>query len=383
MRVPAPEDFRSRLRSAAVAARVGVWLGVCFGVCFLTGLVSHYAQDPGQPIPFPTSPSWGYRVNQGAHVLSGMAAVPLLLVKLWSVYPRLYLRPPRGLRRLAVDGLERASVAVLVAAAIFQPASGLANTTRWYPWDFSFRTTHYAMAWIAVGALLLHIAVKLPVIRDVLRADIDSAIHDRLTATEPGALTRRGLVRTTWLAAGAVLVTNAGASVPFLRDVSVFAVNSGSGPQGIPINKTASEADVTAAATSSSYRLEIVHAGRLVRLGRDDLAGMEQRTEVLPIACVEGWSASGAWTGVRLRDLLDLVAGPLGSDVLVSSLQESGPFRVTTLQGGFADDDRTLLALGLDGQPLALDHGFPCRLIAPNRPGVLQTKWVGRLEVVT
>jgi DMSO/TMAO reductase YedYZ molybdopterin-dependent catalytic subunit len=52
------------------------------------------------------------------------------------------------------------------------------------------------------------------------------------------------------------------------------------------------------------------------------------------------------------------------------------------LQANFAADDRTLLALGLAGEPLALDHGYPCRLIAPNRPGVLQTKWVERLEVL-
>jgi DMSO/TMAO reductase YedYZ molybdopterin-dependent catalytic subunit len=69
--------------------------------------------------------------------------------------------------------------------------------------------------------------------------------------------------------------------------------------------------------------------------------------------------------------------------VLVESLQPSGPFRETTLQANFAEDDRTLLALMLNGEPLALDHGFPCRLIAPNRPGVLQTKWVARLEVLT
>ena len=45
-------------------------------------------------------------------------------------------------------------------------------------------------------------------------------------------------------------------------------------------------------------------------------------------------------------------------------------------------DHRTLLALDLEGEPLALDHGYPCRVIAPNRPGVLQTKWVESLEVV-
>ena len=30
----------------------------------------------------------------------------------------------------------------------------------------------------------------------------------------------------------------------------------------------------------------------------------------------------------------------------------------------------------------AAAHGFPARLIAPNRPGVLQTKWVARLDVL-
>jgi DMSO/TMAO reductase YedYZ molybdopterin-dependent catalytic subunit len=44
-------------------------------------------------------------------------------------------------------------------------------------------------------------------------------------------------------------------------------------------------------------------------------------------------------------------------------------------------DPLTLIALRLNGEPLHPDHGYPARLIAPNRPGVLQTKWVGRLTV--
>ncbi len=35
----------------------------------------------------------------------------------------------------------------------------------------------------------------------------------------------------------------------------------------------------------------------------------------------------------------------------------------------------------MNGEVLAPDHGFPVRLIGPNRPGVQQTKWVGRIEV--
>ena len=101
----------------------------------------------------------------------------------------------------------------------------------------------------------------------------------------------------------------------------------------------------------------------------------------LPIACVEGWSAQGTWSGVRMADLLRAVGAPTGRDVDVTSLQQSGAFRRTTLPANFADDEQTLLVLDLAGEPLSLDHGFPCRLIAPNRPGVLQTKWVSRLEV--
>lgn len=380
---PSPESFTSRLRSAAVAARVGVWLGLCFGICFLTGLISHYAQDPGQPLGFPTSPSWGYRVTQGLHVITGTAAVPLLLVKLWSVYPRLFqrlpaLRPPRA---LVVSLLERASIAVLVASAVFQLTTGLLNTTQWLPWSFSFRSTHYAVAWIAIGSLLVHIAVKLPVIRDVLGADVDATVRDRPSATREGALSRRGLLRATWLSSGVAVLATAGATVPFLRWVSVLGVRSGEGPQGVPVNKSAVAADVTDLARDPEWALEVSHGDVSVRLGRADLLAMEQRTESLPIACVEGWSASATWTGVRVRDVLDLVGAPAARDVVATSLQPSGPFRVTTLQSHFADDDRTLLALRLHGEDLDLDHGYPCRLIAPHRPGVLQTKWLASLEV--
>jgi hypothetical protein len=381
VRIPRDSDFTSRLRSAAVTARVGLWLGVCFGVAFLTGVISHYAQVPDQPLPFPTSPSWGYRVTQGLHVVAGTAAVPLLLVKLWTVYPRLFIRPPRELRRLAVEAAERGSILVLVAAAVFQLASGLANAAQWYPWSFSFRSSHYAIGWVAIGALLVHVAVKLPVIRRALTADVESTDQDRPSATVPGPVTRRGLLRSTWLAAGVAVLVTAGGTVPFLRRVSVLAVRSGDGPGGVPINKSARAAGVTAAATSPSYHLTIAHGDREASLTREDLAAMEQSTQSLPIACVEGWSAGATWTGVPVRDLLALVDAPPGRDVLVVSLQESGPYRETLLQSNFADDGRTLLALRLHGEVLAVDHGYPCRLIAPNRPGVLQTKWVRRLEV--
>ena len=40
-----------------------------------------------------------------------------------------------------------------------------------------------------------------------------------------------------------------------------------------------------------------------------------------------------------------------------------------------------LLATHLNGERLNLDHGYPLRLISPNRPGVLNTKWLTSVEV--
>ncbi len=382
--LPSETSFSTRLRSPAVAARVGVWLGVCFALAFVTGLISHAAQEPSWP--FPTRPVWGYRVSQGLHVISGTAAVPLLLVKLWAVFPKLFVRPPRASRELLIHLAERGSIAVLVAAAIFQLATGLANSAQWYPWTFSFRATHYAVGWLAVGALVLHIAVKLPLITGALLGPLDEPTQhgvEPVAQVREGGLSRRALLRTTWAAAGVAVLATAGSTVPALRRVSSLGVRSGGGPGGIPINKTARAAGVTASATSPAYRLTIAYAGREVTLTTAELGELSRHTERLPIACVEGWSASGEWTGVRIRTLLELVEAPIGVAVRVESLQQRGSFRAIELPANFADDPLTLLATGLGGEPLSLDHGYPCRLIAPNRPGVLQTKWVTRLDVLT
>ena len=82
--------FTSPLRSTAVTARVGRVLGIASAICFVTGLLSHYQYHPWSWLPEPASPVWLYRVTQGLHVATGIATIPLLLVKLWSVYPKLF-----------------------------------------------------------------------------------------------------------------------------------------------------------------------------------------------------------------------------------------------------------------------------------------------------
>ncbi|MCW2573997.1 MAG: Oxidoreductase, molybdopterin binding, partial [Modestobacter sp.] len=116
-----------------------------------------------------------------------------------------------------------------------------------------------------------------------------------------------------------------------------------------------------------------------LELSLADLQGFPQRTERLPITCVEGWSSTATWSGIRLGDLLEEAGLPRDTEVTVESLQTGGLYRVSTVSAPHARSPRTLLALQLDGEPLAADHGYPVRLIAPNRPGVMQTKWVTRV----
>jgi DMSO/TMAO reductase YedYZ molybdopterin-dependent catalytic subunit len=146
----------------------------------------------------------------------------------------------------------------------------------------------------------------------------------------------------------------------------------------VPVNKTARAARVETLAHEPTWRLTVTGPTPL-RLSLADLSALPQHTESLPITCVEGWSADARWSGVRLRDLVERVgADPGRVRVLAISLQEGAYSIVATPH---VRDPLTLVALRLNGEPLHLDHGFPCRLIAPNRPGVMQTKWLGELTV--
>ena len=242
---PAEDDFTSRLRNPAVAARIGIWLGVTFTVAFLTGIVSHWAQSPTPWFPFPSRPAWGYRVTQGLHVISGTAAIPLLLVKLWTVYPRLFASLGRGARQLLLAGLERLSIAVLVASADLPaddradelrrsgtpgssasaPPTSPSRGSRSAPWSCTSRSSSRSSGplWASRSTPTPSTATARPV----------------ATGRRRCAVTRAGLLRSTWLASGVAVLASAGSTVPWLRDVSVLGVRSGDGPQGLPVNKSA------------------------------------------------------------------------------------------------------------------------------------------------
>lgn len=360
------------VKSPRTAVVIGRLLGAALLVCFATGVYSHLLQEPLPWLPLPTRPVELYRFTQGAHVISGIAAVPLLLAKLWTVFPNLFAWPPvRSLPSL----LERASIAVLVGASLVEVAIGLLNIVQWYP--FSFRATHFALAWIVIGSLAVHLGVKLPVIARVWRRRVDDApdVAGRVVS-------RRAFVGGVAAAAASAVLLTAGQSVDALAPFNVFAPRRmGTGPQGLPVNRTAAQAGVTETAAAPDWSLEVVTPSGAHAFTLDDLRRMPQAEVVLPIACVEGWSQSASWRGVRLVDLLAEVGAEPTAPLVFTSLQTRGAFGRTEMPPEYARDPLTLIALELNGATLHLDHGFPARVIAPGRPGVMQTKWLRSIQV--
>lgn len=380
MTAPGDATDDTDLRSPRVTARIGVALGISFTICFATGLLSHWIQQPPSWFAWVSRPVWVYRVTQGIHVISGCVAIPLLLAKLAVVYPKLFEKPLLG---SPVRLLERGSIAILVSASIFQLTTGLLNIAQWYPWRFFFTTTHHAMAYVVIGALAVHVAVKLPIIRDALTGPLDEeADQSRESPSRRGPIvSRRGLLALTAAAAGISAIAFAGQTVTPLRRTAFLAPRSGNGPQGLPVNRTAQAARVVESASSDDFRLTVARGNVMRTLSLSELRALPQNTVTLPIACVEGWSALATWSGIRFIDLAALVDAPHDATLRVISL-ERGPYGVSTLPMAQSRDPLTLLALRLNGEELDLDHGFPCRLIAPDLPGVMQTKWVSRIEVM-
>ena len=108
---------------------------------------------------------------------------------------------------------------------------------------------------------------------------------------------------------------------------------------------------------------------------------MPQRTYDLPIACVEGWSTTQRWTGVRISDLAPRGRRQRRCDRRTRSLATNGVFDAAVLSSEQISDERTLVALKVNGTDLSLDHGFPARVIGPAIPGVHCTKWLAMLTL--
>ena len=124
-----------------------------------------------------------------------------------------------------------------------------------------------------------------------------------------------------------------------------------------------------------SWRLSITGAvERPLSLGYSDLEASRDVRAV--IDCTGGWYSEQSWSGVGLDELLDLV-GPSADASSVTVRSATGYYRRFSM----SEARSYILATHVGGQPLSRGHGFPARLVAPDKRGFEWVKWVAEIEV--
>ncbi len=122
----------------------------------------------------------------------------------------------------------------------------------------------------------------------------------------------------------------------------------------------------------------------------DELLAMPMFEQYVTIACVSnevGGNLVGnaKWTGVRLRDVLEIAGVSSSATQLVGRPVSGDAFSAGMPMAWVMDPSREpMIAVKMNDEPLPREHGFPARLIVPGLYGyVSATKWLADLELTT
>ncbi|MGT2426663.1 molybdopterin-dependent oxidoreductase [Amnibacterium kyonggiense] len=137
----------------------------------------------------------------------------------------------------------------------------------------------------------------------------------------------------------------------------------------------------------AAWRLEVTgeveHPFALTYRELSALPMHESPTTLMCVSNEVGGELNGTavWLGTSIRDLLARAVPKAGADMVLSSGADG--FSASTPLSVLQDAGRdSLLAVGMNGEPLPQLHGFPVRMVVPGLYGyVSATKWLTRLEV--
>ena len=125
--------------------------------------------------------------------------------------------------------------------------------------------------------------------------------------------------------------------------------------------------------------------GQEVTLTWDELLALPLEESVTTLACVSNevggdLISNAVWLGYPIRELLARAQPTAEADMVLSTSIDG--FTASTPLEALTDDRAAILAVGMNGEPLPAEHGFPVRMVVPGLYGyVSATKWVVDLEV--
>ena len=153
------------------------------------------------------------------------------------------------------------------------------------------------------------------------------------------------------------------------------------------------EYDAMAGEGFASYRLTVGGlVERPVSLSLSELTALGVQSQTTEHNCIQGWTGVAQWSGVPLARLVQLVKPLSTARFMVfyamddKGLTDEHPDRFGYYYGslaiGLADDPQTILAVGMNGVPLPVEHGAPVRLRAETQLGFKMVKWLKGIEFV-
>ncbi|MET9329038.1 molybdopterin-dependent oxidoreductase [Tsukamurella sp. NPDC003166] len=339
---------------------------------------------------------------------------------------------PPWLKDLAVEFFGTADKAVLLGSmgavlALGAAAAGLLERRR-PPWGAvliaavgivgaitaALRPDATAL-WAAPSVVGIGAAV--PVLRTLIRRlpaaeSVDASKHGR--PAEPPTMDRRGFLVASGLAAGVTVLALAGARV---LSAGTRAVQAARETLRLPVPRSPAPSVPTGAdlriggltpyitPAADFYRIDTalrvpqldpahwsleVHGlvDAPFTLTWDELLALPLEEHHATLACVSNevggdLIGNALWLGYPIRALLERAKPRAGADMVLSRSHDG--FTAGTPLDVLRDPARTsLLAIGMNGEPLPVAHGFPARIVVPGLYGyVSATKWVTSLKVTT
>ncbi len=292
------------------------------------------------------------------HSVAGFWLLLLLWGKVRRVWPRL-IHPRRWDRRTAYGLLALFFVALVLGTGIWWVGGGSLVLA-----GFNLLNWHILLGFVLAVTVLAHLLARAKRLR---KRDI---------------VGRRRVLHFSALLASSVVLwpfqqfTERALSLPGADERFTGSRESNS-YEGNIFPTSSWVADQPRPLDTQTWRLSVGGAVTTPRdFSYDELVAAGDRLEAT-LDCTGGFYSIQRWRGIRVGRLLDQVAlhpdASLVSFVSVTSYRWSLPL---------AEARTALLATHIDQEPLSYSHGFPLRLVAPDRRGFEWVKWIIHIEVL-